>query len=86
MGEWMGEYGEVSMGTVLGTWVSLDAFMVLSGAVLTAYVGVNGLMKRLAMDRILPQILLQVRMYGWTTSSVFWLGWPVLDLTRENAR
>jgi hypothetical protein len=37
-------------------WLSLDAFVVLSGAVLTAYVGVNGLMKRLALDRVLPQV------------------------------
>ena len=31
---------------------SLDAFLVLSGAVLTSYVGVEGLMKRMALDRI----------------------------------
>ncbi len=45
-----------------GTWfrliVSLDAVLVLSGAVLTAYVGVNGLVRRMALDRCLPQFLL----------------------------
>jgi len=33
--------------------------MVLSGAVLTAYVGVNGLARRMSMDRCLPQFLMQ---------------------------
>ena len=32
--------------------------LVLSGAVLTAYVGVNGLVKRMALDRCMPQFLL----------------------------
>ncbi|KAL7689623.1 putative amino acid/polyamine transporter I [Plasmopara halstedii] len=40
--------------------VALDAFVVLSGAVLTAYVGVVGLMRRLASDRVVPEFLLQV--------------------------
>jgi len=39
--------------------VSIDAVLVLSGAVLTGYVGVIGLARRLALDRILPQFLLQ---------------------------
>lgn len=38
---------------------SIDAVLVLSGAVLTAYVGVTGLARRLALDRILSQFLLQ---------------------------
>eukprot|EP01118_Nematostelium_gracile_P019976 TRINITY_DN9502_c0_g1_i1.p1 TRINITY_DN9502_c0_g1~~TRINITY_DN9502_c0_g1_i1.p1 ORF type:complete len:373 (+),score=86.85 TRINITY_DN9502_c0_g1_i1:90-1208(+) len=42
-----------------GTWlaylVAIDAVMVLSGAVLTAYVGVVGLVRRMAIDRCLPQ-------------------------------
>ncbi|KAF4324214.1 hypothetical protein BBO99_00000070 [Phytophthora kernoviae] len=38
--------------------VALDAFVVLSGAVLTAYVGVTGLMRRLASDRVVPDFLL----------------------------
>ena len=39
--------------------VCIDAFVVLSGAVLTAYVGVTGLIRRMADDRCLPQFLLQ---------------------------
>lgn len=38
--------------------VALDAFIVLSGAVLTAYVGVIGLVRRLASDRVVPEFLL----------------------------
>jgi amino acid transporter len=38
--------------------VSADAFIVLSGAVLTAYVGVTGLIRQIASDRCLPQFLL----------------------------
>lgn len=48
--------------TTGGNWleilISLDAVLVLSGAVLTAYVGVSGLMKRMALDRVLPQFAL----------------------------
>lgn len=49
--------------TASGNWLSLvigiDATLVLSGAVLTSFVGVGGLMKRMALDRILPVILLK---------------------------
>ena len=39
--------------------MSLDALFVLSGAVLTSYVGVLGLVRRMALDRCLPQFLLR---------------------------
>jgi len=51
--------GEVAMGRELGMLVSVDAVLVLSGAVLTSFVGVTGLVRRMALDRILPQFLLQ---------------------------
>src|SRR4029077_15912674 len=38
-------------------WVSVDAVLVLSGAVLTAYVGVTGLVQRMSLDRCLPERL-----------------------------
>lgn len=50
--------GEKSAGTWLKYLVSVDAVLVLSGAVLTAYVGVTGLVRRLALDRVLFQVLL----------------------------
>ncbi|MGE5329282.1 MAG: APC family permease [Deltaproteobacteria bacterium] len=39
--------------------ISIDAALVLSGAVLTSYVGVGGLIKRMTLDRCLPQFLLK---------------------------
>lgn len=47
-------YGHTWLKMVVG----IDAVIVLSGAVLTAYVGVIGLVKRMAMDRCLPSFLL----------------------------
>jgi amino acid transporter len=51
--------GEIAMGRELGLLVSLDAVLVLSGAVLTSFVGVTGLVRRMALDRVLPQFLLR---------------------------
>ena len=39
--------------------VAIDAIVVLAGGVLTAFVGVSGLIKQLASDRCLPSVLLQ---------------------------
>lgn len=51
-----------------GNWLSaiigLDAFLVLSGAVLTSFVGVTGLLERMALDRILPQYFLKKNKRG----------------------
>ena len=55
--------GGATFGNVLRTWVSIDAVLVLSGAVLTSYVGVIGLMRRMSLDRCLPQFLLNEN--GW---------------------
>lgn len=44
--------------------ISIDAVLVLSGAVLTSYVGVGGLIKRMALDRILPQFTLKENKRG----------------------
>jgi len=54
----LAEMGQRSLGTWLRYVVSVDAVLVLSGAVLTSYVGVTGLMRRMALDRCLPQFLL----------------------------
>jgi len=43
----------------LSVFISIDAVFVLSGAVLTSYVGVGGLIRRITLDRILPQFLLK---------------------------
>jgi amino acid transporter len=51
--------GEAAVGRPLALLVSVDAVLVLSGAVLTSFVGVTGLVRRMALDRCLPQLLLQ---------------------------
>ena len=50
--------GMAASGNSLAKWVSVDATLVLSGAVLTSYVGVTGLVRRMSLDRCLPQFLL----------------------------
>lgn len=51
--------GQTSGGNWLSLLIGVDAALVLSGAVLTSYVGVGGLMERMALDRILPSFLLK---------------------------
>jgi len=51
--------GTVAGGRWLGMAISVNAVAVLSGAVLTSFVGVSGLMKRMTLDRILPQFFLK---------------------------
>jgi amino acid transporter len=51
--------GSLTGGSWLASVVSIDATLVLSGAVLTAFIGVSGLMKRMTLDRIFPQSLLK---------------------------
>jgi hypothetical protein len=47
----LSEMGRRASGRWLEILVSVDAALVLSGAVLTGYVGVGGLMRRMALDR-----------------------------------
>ncbi|NOY47492.1 MAG: APC family permease [Chlorobi bacterium] len=51
-----------------GNWmailISIDAFLVLSGAVLTSFVGVSGLLERMTLDRVLPQFFLKKNARG----------------------
>jgi amino acid transporter len=58
--------GSVSGGNWLGVLVSIDAALVLSGAVLTSFVGVTGLVRRMTLDRCLPQFLLKKNRRGTT--------------------
>jgi amino acid transporter len=63
--------GEVAMGRELGLLVSVDAVLVLSGAVLTSFVGVAGLVRRMALDRIMPQFLLRENKWRGTNHWIF---------------
>lgn len=67
--------GGDGFGGTLSTIISIDAVLVLSGAVLTSYVGVSGLIKRMTLDRILPQVLLKETKKGspWMILVIFFL-------------
>ena len=54
----LAQMGRVAVGRPLAILVSADAVLVLSGAVLTSFVGVTGLVRRMALDRCLPAFLL----------------------------
>ncbi len=58
--------GRLAGGDWLAYLVSIDAVLVLSGAVLTSYVGVSGLVHRMTLDRCLPQFLLKLNKRGTT--------------------
>lgn len=55
----LSEMGSISGGSWLGSLIIVDAVIVLSGAVLTSFVGVTGLLERMALDRILPPFFLK---------------------------
>lgn len=58
--------GGGTLGVIFAGLISIDAFLVLSGAVLTSFVGVNGLVRRMTLDRCLPQFLLKTSSRGTT--------------------
>lgn len=58
--------GGLSSGPWLSTLISIDAALVLSGAVLTSFIGVNGLVHRMTLDRCLPQFFLKTNRRGTT--------------------
>jgi amino acid transporter len=69
----LAEMGLVSGGPWLQQMVAVDAVLVLSGAVLTGYVGVTGLVRRLSLDRCLPQFLLRENKLRKTNHWIIWL-------------
>ncbi|MEO8185471.1 MAG: APC family permease [Deltaproteobacteria bacterium] len=62
----LAQMGATSFGPLLARWVSIDAVLVLSGAVLTSFVGVTGLVRRMTLDRCLPQLLLKTNAWRGT--------------------
>ncbi|MBU4143113.1 APC family permease [Patescibacteria group bacterium] len=74
----------VFSGNWLKVLVSVDAAVVLSGAVLTSYVGVTGLIRRMALDRCLPQFLLRTNRRGtshWIIICFFTLCVSIIAVT-----
>lgn len=77
--------GATSVGRELAIAIAIDAALVLSGAVLTSFVGVNGLVRRMTLDRCLPQFLLKQNRRGTThriTILFFILAVSVLLITK----
>lgn len=77
--------------TVGGEWlrylISIDAVLVLCGAVLTSYVGVTGLCERITLDRVLPNFFLEKNRRGVNYRIVvcfFLLCVSVLIVTKGN--
>jgi amino acid transporter len=56
--------GQTTGGTWLAILISIDAVLVLCGAVLTSFVGVSGLLSRMTLDRILPNYFLKQNKKG----------------------
>lgn len=82
----LADLGQLSAGPWLKTLVSVDATLVLSGAVLTSYVGVTGLVRRMTLDRCLPQFLLRENKWRgtnhWIILLFFVLCCSVLIITK----
>ncbi len=77
--------GALSGGVWLSWLISVDAALVLSGAVLTSFVGVTGLVKRMTLDRCLPQFFLKLSRFQTPHRIIigfFLLGVSVLLITR----
>jgi amino acid transporter len=56
--------GQTTGGSWLAYLISIDAVLVLCGAVLTSFVGVSGLLNRMTLDRILPNFFLKQNKRG----------------------
>ena len=70
-----------NMGDKFSTLVSLDAFIVLAAALLTSFIGINGLIRRMSMDRCLPQFFLIQN--PWThTDSFILVGFYLLCVSQ----
>jgi len=73
----------------LSVLVAIDAVLVLSGAVLTSYVGVTGLLERITLDRILPPYFLKKNKKGSSYRIIIMfllMSVSVLLITRGNVK
>jgi hypothetical protein len=71
--------GSVAGGSWLSGLISINAVFVLSGAVLTSFIGVTGLVRRMTLDRCLPQFLLKTNRRG--TSHRIIIGFFILSVS-----
>jgi len=69
--------------------IAIDAFLVLSGAVLTSFIGVTGLLERMSLDRIMPPYFLKKNKKGSSYRIIimfFLLTVSVLLITNGNVK
>lgn len=81
------QMGEFVGGEWVAAIIAVDAFLVLSGAVLTSFVGVTGLLERMTLDRIMPQFFLKKNKRGSSYRIIilfFILAVSVLLITNGN--
>ncbi len=83
----LAEEAKIIGGSLLQYLVVIDAFLVLSGAVLTSYVGVSGLIYRMASDACLPNGLAKINSkgsYPRVIIAFFFLCTSILLMTHGN--
>ena len=83
------EMGQQVGGTGISYLIAIDAFLVLSGAVLTSFVGVTGLLERMTLDRIMPPFFLKKNKRGSSYRIIimfFLLSVSVLLITNGNVK
>ena len=83
------EMGKHVGGESLAYLIAIDAFLVLSGAVLTSFVGVTGLLERMTLDRIMPPFFLKKNKRGSSYRIIimfFMLSVSVLLITKGNVK
>lgn len=72
--------GAISAGNWLKTWIIVDAALVLTGAVVSSFVGFTGLVHRMTMDRCLPQFLLAQNKWRGTRHWIIIGFWTLTSL------
>ncbi|MFA9389074.1 MAG: APC family permease [Prolixibacteraceae bacterium] len=83
------EMGKFVGGEWVAALIAVDAFLVLSGAVLTSFVGVTGLLERMALDRIMPPFFLKKNKKGSSYRIIIMfllLSVSVLLITKGNVK
>jgi amino acid transporter len=83
------EMGKHVGGEWIASLIAIDAFLVLSGAVLTSFVGVTGLLERMTLDRIMPPFFLKKNKKGSSYRIIvmfFLLSVSVLLITNGNVK
>jgi len=83
------EMGKHVGGEPIAILIAIDAFLVLSGAVLTSFVGVTGLLERMTLDRIMPSFFLKKNKQGSSYRIIimfFLLSVSVLLITKGNVK